>query len=368
MRFTILYVLAFWFSLVAAADYYKVLGVSKDATDKEIKLAYRNLSKKYHPDKNKGDDNAHNMFIEIGEAYEVLSDSEKRGLYDKYGEEGVKNGGPPNQGHPGDIFEHFFGGGGNRRNGKPRGEDTRVELRATLKQFFNGHNIDFSLEMQNTCDHCQGTGSEDGKEHTCDKCGGSGVQVVTRQFGPGMVQRMQMHCDKCQGKGKLISQKCKVCHGNKVVKKIREYNVHLDPGSLRNHEERLEAEGNQHPDIVPGDLWAVFREAKEGNMGYRRIKNNLYRTELVTMKEATNGGWSRVIGFLDNEHDTIALSRDQGVKIVDGEIELLKGKGMPIADDNVEAEFGDLYIEYKVVFPAGLSGVPNHTAAVKDEL
>ncbi|GMM34924.1 Scj1 protein [Saccharomycopsis crataegensis] len=361
--------LLFSFQLVAG-DYYDTLGLSKDASDRDIKKAYRNLSKKYHPDKNPGDEEAHHKFLEIGEAYDVLSDEEKRKIYDQYGEEGLKHGGaPPRQNGGFDFFDQMFGGGGgfNQGNrgggGKQRGKDAHTELTATLKEFYNGVGKEFSLDMQNICEDCKGSGSEDGIDHTCGVCGGSGIRLIKRQLGPGMFQQIQTHCDRCQGKGKVIENLCHKCQGNGVVRKIRDYHFHLEPGSDRGHVEKFEQESDQHPDIIPGDLHVAVKESPDGNMGYRRKHNDLYRTEPITLKEALVGGWERNIGFLDLDYNTITLKRNSGEMIVDGEIEIIKGKGMPLKDG--ADEFGDLYVEYKIIYPGGSAKAAKK---LKDEL
>ena len=352
-------------------DYYGVLGVSKQASEKEIKSAYRNLSKKYHPDKNPGNEEAHQKFIEIGEAYEVLSDDEKRGVYDRYGADGLKNGGQGGRGGGGggggfDPFGDFFGFGRHQqqqqRNQKPRGSDTEVAVDVSLKDFYLGETFQFTVEMQTLCGTCSGTGSKDNKTHTCSTCNGSGVRIVKRQLAPGMFQQIQTTCDQCHGKGKTIQHKCSTCNGQGVVRGKRQYDIFVEPGTSRDHVHVLSGESNHSPDHVSGDLKILVRESGKESYGYRRRGDNLYRTEALTLKEAVAGGWRRELMFFDDEN--ITLSRPSGKSVMSGEIEVIKGKGMPRPDHHAE-EFGDLVIDYVVVMPGGAS---NKAKYLRDEL
>lgn len=354
-------------SVFADVDYYKVLGVSRSASNKEIKSAYRNLSKKYHPDKNPGDDEAHHKFIEVGEAYDVLGDEEKKSTYDRFGSEAVKNGGNGGGGHHDpfggfDPFGGMFGGGhGRQRGGKPRGRNTEVTLDVSLRDFFKGKEVDFSVMMQNVCGHCSGTGSDDGKDHQCSACNGSGVKTVRRQLAPGMFQQMQTTCDKCSGRGKTYKTPCKQCGGHGVERGRREYKVWVDPGVPRDHTHVLKGEGDQSPDWIAGDLYCRFVETSKENWGYRRREQNLYRTEPLTLKEALAGGWTREIPHFDDENVTI--SKKAGETVMNGHVDIIKGKGMPLKDNT--DEFGDLIIEYVVINPGGVS---DKTKFIRDEL
>ncbi|KAH3666416.1 hypothetical protein WICMUC_005684 [Wickerhamomyces mucosus] len=360
-------------ALCADLDYYKVLGISKSATDKEIKSAYRTQSKKFHPDKNPGDEAAHQKFIEVGEAYEILSDSSKKATYDKYGHEGLKNGGgggQPGGGFGGfgggfNPFGDFFGGGfgqQQQQRGKPRGHDTDVAIDITLKDFYLGVDFHFSVSMQNICDHCEGTGSADGKSHKCSDCGGSGIKIIKRQLAPGMFQQIQTTCDKCKGKGQTFKHHCKKCHGEAVVKEERSYDIYIEPGTQRNHIHVLNGESDHSPDYDAGNLRINIRESKTNNLGYRRRFNNLYRTQVLSLKEAITGGWSHEIEFFDSDTN-ITIKREKNQLVQNGEIEIIKGKGMPILDG--AEEFGDLIIEYVIIYPGGVS---DKEKFVRDEL
>lgn len=354
--------------LILAQDYYSILGVSKGAGDKDIKSAYRQLSKKYHPDKNPGDDSAHNKFIEVGEAYEVLSDPEKRKIYDQYGAEALKNNGGQGGGQgprgggfhdPFDIFEQMFGGGGGgqrqRRRARGHNLETREEL--TLKEYYRGTSIDFNLNLNDFCEHCEGSGSQDGKVTQCPDCKGHGIVVQIVRMGP-VTQQIQQMCGKCQGRGNTIKNKCKYCHGEKVVRKPKSFHVDVPPGAPRNFVEVKQGESDKGPDFDAGDLFIKFSETSRDNLGYRRRGDDLFRTEVLSLREALKGGWEREIEFLDAKRK-VKIKRASSVVTNNGEIERIPGFGMPKEHN----KFGDLYIDYVVIVPDDIA-----TSPIKDEL
>ncbi|PBP15337.1 hypothetical protein BUE80_DR013928, partial [Diplocarpon rosae] len=201
---------------VCAEDFYKLLGIDKQASEKDIKRAYRTLSKRYHPDKNPGNEDAKQKFVEVAEAYEALSDSESRKIYDQYGHEGLKKRQQGGQGgghhDPFDLFSRFFGGSGGGghfgHQGQRKGPDMEVRIGVPLKDFYNGHTTEFQLEKQQICDECDGSGSADGQVDTCNVCHGHGVQIKKHMLAPGIFQQVQVSCDACGGQGKTIKHKC----------------------------------------------------------------------------------------------------------------------------------------------------------------
>lgn len=252
-----------------------------------------------------------------------------------------------------DIFQQFFGGPGGFGGGgraAPRGHDTHTEIKCDLKQVYNGGTTDFSINLQGICDECDGTGSADGEEHICSDCQGSGMKVIRHQLAPGMFQQIQTQCDTCGGKGKIITNPCKVCGGSKVIREDRTYHVYVEPGSPKFFDHRIPGEANQSPDYEAGDLIVQVSESREGNMGYRRRGINLFRTEVLSAREALKGGWKRSIPFLD-ETSTVELKRSAGTAVANGEIEMIKGYGMPIHEHH--GEYGNLYIDYVVIMPGG---------------
>lgn len=369
-------------TLIFAQDYYKILGVSKNANDKEIKSAYRQLSKKWHPDKNPNDENAHQKFIEVGEAYEVLSDPEKRQIFDRYGAEGLKNnnGGGGNGGHPGgnmfhdpfDIFEQMFGGGaggsgGQRRQQRRRGSDLIAQQEISLKDFYLGVETDIELSLNDICDHCHGSGSEDGKVTTCPDCQGRGVVIQVIQMGI-MTQQIQQMCGRCSGTGQIIKNACKICKGGKVTKKNKTFHLKIPAGASRNHKIRKVGEAEKSPDFDAGDLYFEFNENDKFNLGYRRRGDDLYRNEMLTFNESIYGGWERSIDFLD-PNKNVTIMRPNGKITLNGEIERIPNYGMPRGSGG-GSKFGDLFIEYVVIAPEynnnQVSG--NDDTRIRDEL
>lgn len=354
--------------IVQAKDYYKILDVSKDADDRTIKQAYRKLSKLYHPDKNPSEE-AHEKFIQVGEAYEVLSDPEKKQNYDQYGD---PNGGGP-QVDFGDMFNQFFGGmggmGGMRGQKRVRrGEDKHAVLDIPLRDFYTGKELEFEIKMKNLCSHCDGSGSKDKKTHKCNKCDGHGVVQMRRQLGPGMFQTFQVACDECNGKGKLITNKCKHCQGAGVEDADRKYKLYIPPGLQRGHQHLMQGEGDQNPDWVPGDIIVKIQEDLSDSWGYRRVGNNLFRTEVLTLEESLLGNWSRSIPYFDSVDQEIDIKRDPGQQTLNNEVEVIKGKGMPFVGDD-DDKHGDLFIEYKVLVPETVNLLMNkYNNDEKDEL
>lgn len=349
--------------LALIANNQQVLGVSKDATLADIKKAYKDLSRKHHPDKNGGADD---KFVEIANAYEVLSDDEKRKIYDHYGEDGLKNGGGGGGGggghehNPfGDMFGNFFGGGG--RQMRRRGPNTETTIETSLISMYRGETLDLTLNMQGICDKCDGSGSANGKVTVCNECQGHGVKIVKIQLAPGMIQQIQTTCNKCGGKGKIIAKPCSKCHGSKVMRENRTYQLYIEPGSAKYFDHVFHGEADRQPDVESGDLFVHVRESKDGNMGYRRRGKDLFRTEVLSEREAKNGGWKREIPFLDGVSN-ISLSRPAGTSIANGEVEKIAHKGMPILDHH--GEYGSLYVKYVVI----LSGVGNKKGKGQDEL
>jgi len=222
-------------ALAAQQDYYKLLQIDKDADSRQLKKAYRRLSKQYHPDKNPDDETAHQRFVEISDAYTVLSDDELRRVYDQYGHEGVKqrqqNGGRGGgHGHgrdPFDVFGQFFGGGGHFGRGQRKGPDMEVRVHMALRDFYVGAEHEFKVEKQVICEACSGSGSEDGERDTCGKCRGHGMVVQKHQLAPGIFQQMQMQCDACGGKGSTVKHVCKACGGARVVMAEEAYELHV---------------------------------------------------------------------------------------------------------------------------------------------
>ncbi|KAL2204259.1 DnaJ-domain-containing protein [Sarocladium strictum] len=356
--------------VLCAEDFYKVLGVNKKASEKELKSAYRKLSKKFHPDKNPGDETAHGKFVEVSEAYDVLSDAETRKIYDRYGHEGVKNhqnGRGGGGGHdPFDLFSRFFGGHGHtgRSSGEPRGRSVELRVEIALRDFYNGADTELQWEKQHICEACEGTGSEDGEVDRCDACGGHGIRTVRQQLGPGMFTQSQVRCDACGGRGQTIKHKCRTCNGSRVEMKATTVNLKIERGAGRDSRVVFDNEAHESPDWVAGDLFIVLGEKapsleqdnpdRVDGVFFRRKDNDLYWTEVLSLREAWMGGWTRNLTHLDAH--VVPLSRPRGSVVQNGQVETIVGEGMPVWHEDGDSvyhkhEFGNLYVTYQVVLP-----------------
>jgi len=330
---------------VEAADFYKLLGISRDATPKEIKKAYRAKSLEFHPDKNKAE-GAAEKFAEIARAYEVLSDDDKKEIYDRHGEEGLKQheerGGGGGGGFGGgfdDIFSHFgFGGGRQRDSGEQRTDSVEIPLHVTLRQLYLGATMDVTYVRQVLCMHwemCMKNSPE---------CQGPGVKVVRQQIAPGFVQQMQQRDDRCVARGKQWAKNCRECP-NKTEKEKIDLTIDINPG-YRN-DERITFEGvtDERPGFTPGDLHFVIVE--EPHEEYHRERDNLYKTMEVPLVDALTG-FSITLTHLDGKefdvHVTDVTDCDHVLRV--------QGKGMPRRNGR---GYGDLYITFEVDFPEILS-------------
>ena len=240
-------------------DYYEVLGVEKSASAEEIKKAYRKSAMKYHPDRNPGDKEAEEKFKELGEAYEVLSDADKRARYDQFGFAGVDPnyggggaggygggfGGFGDFGDLGDIFGSFFGGGGSRtstRNAPRQGENVAVRLDLTFEEAAFGCEKEVSAQRIENCAACSGSGSADGAVETCSQCHGSG-QVRTVQNFMGMQMQSTATCPTCSGRGKIIKNPCNTCRGKGKVRRTQKVKVKIPAGVDAGQSVRMRGEG-----------------------------------------------------------------------------------------------------------------------------
>lgn len=352
-------------------DLYKILQLDKSCNDRDLKRAYRTLSKKYHPDKATGDES---KFLEVTEAYEALSDPTTRKIYDQYGHEGLANhkrGGGQQAHNPFDLFSQFFGGGGRQQQGVRRGPDMEVKLSVPLRDFYTGREVPFSLEKQQICDTCSGSGSADGQVDTCSKCSGRGVIIQKHMLAPGMFQQVQMHCDACGGQGKTIKKPCKTCNGQKVVRKPINLVADIEPGMPKGHRLVFENEADEHPDHVAGNLNVVLaeltphidmeetdeaRKHRTDGTFFRRKGLDLYRKEVLSLREAWMGEWTRNLTHLDGH--VVQLSRKRGEVVQPGHVETVSGEGMPVwheghvheHDEHYETH-GRLFVEYSVILP-----------------
>lgn len=332
-----------------STKFYDVLGVAPDADDSAIKKAYLKLARQFHPDKNP--DGAE-QFKEIQFAYEVLSDPEKRDVYDKYGEEALKEGGPGGP-YDEDIFSFFgfpFANGGGRGRGPPRkrkGKDVYSAFNVTLEDLYNGKEGKFQLEKTVLCAQCKGKGSSKPNAVTkCSGCDGQGISITMRPLGFGMVQQLQETCKQCSGTGEIIKQKdkCKKCAGNKVMEEKKVLEVYIEKGMMHNQKISFREEGDQLPDIIPGDVVLVIQQ--EEHKLFKRDGNDLIVEKQITLLEALIGT-KFIINQLDGRQLLIKTKEKEIIR--PGDLKSVFGEGMPIHKNPLTK--GNLIIKFDIVFP-----------------
>ena len=344
-------------------DFYDVLGVKKDASEADIKKAFRKLARKYHPDINPGDKSAEQKFKELNEAYEVLSDAKKRQQYDQFGhgafEQGFGQGAGPGAGGfgfegfggPGaeqfarsgfgDIFGNIFGERKARPRGPQKGEDITYTVEADLEDAIFGRTMQVDLDREVNCTACGGSGAQPGtKPQTCGTCRGSG----TVSQGRGFMQFSQT-CPACQGEGTINPSPCRTCGGRGVVPRTESINVKIPPGV--DNGSRVRVAGMGGPGAQggpPGDVYIVTRVRPHHY--FERKGDNLYSDAKVTVKEAALGDKIEI----PTVDGTVMLSLPPGVQT--GQQLKLKGKGVPHLGGGGT---GDHYVTIQVVTPTGLS-------------
>lgn len=338
------------------ADYYEILGVSRDAGKDEIKSAFRKKARELHPDVNKAPD-AEEKFKELGKAYETLSDDDKRALYDRYGEEGLSNAGYSNSGPfeygfggLNDIFEAFFGNGGFSRgyenpNAPRRGADLRMNIQIDFKEAVFGVEKEIKVSHEETCKTCKGTGGKAGTEPvTCTVCGGTGkVQQVTQTMLGSFSQIST--CTNCHGTGKKYPEQCPDCKGRGVVEETKTLKVKI-PAGVDNHTKiRIAGEGDAGKNGgQAGDLYVVIL-VKEDDYFIRK-GNDVYTLLQVSFPQAALGD-EVTIKTLDGEKTIIVPSGIEHDKII-----TIKGEGVPYIGTNKR---GDHHVIVKLAPPKSLN-------------
>ncbi len=341
-------------------DYYEVLGVDKKSGADEIKKAYRKLAIKYHPDKNQGDKAVEEKFKEATEAYEVLSDSEKRSRYDQFGH-AASNGSSGGGGFNGagfedifgggsfggfeDIFSSIFGGGAGRSaaNGRKRGADLRHEMTITLEEAAFGKKTDIILKKRETCDRCSGTGAEPGTQaSTCDMCGGAGQ--VRRQQSFFSVNTT---CPKCNGKGTIVNTPCKECRGETTIERKKKLSINIPAGIDDNTQLRVSGEGGAGSRGGPaGDLY-LFIHIAEHDI-FVRDGVNIITEVPISITQASLGA-EIFIPTLDGKKVKLKIPEST----ISGKIFKVKGHG--IAHINYGKK-GDMLVHVVIEPPKHLSG------------
>ncbi len=341
-------------------DYYEILGVPKTASEDDLKKAYRKLARKYHPDLNKDKpEEAEQKFKEVNEAYETLSDSNKRAQYDQFGHDAYKQAGQgggfggqgaysgfSNFGGFGDIFEQFFGGGGtSRRNGPIDGADLRYDLEITLEEAAFGATKEFSVVREETCPRCHGNGAEPGTSVTeCPHCHGTGQEQVVRNTPFGQMATV-VTCSHCGGTGKRIETPCKECRGTGVVRKRRKLEVNIPAGADTNTRIRLAGEGEPgRRGGAQGDLY-VYVYVKP-HAKFQRRGADLFCVQPISFPTAALGGEVLV----ETLYGKLELKIPHGTQ--GGKVFRLREQGMT---DFRSGRKGDLHVTIHIEVPQSLN-------------
>lgn len=335
--------------MVKETAYYDILGVSPNCTEEELKKSYRKLALKYHPDKNP---NEGERFKAISQAYEVLSNPEKREIYDHGGEQAIKQGGQGGMAdhNPMDIFEMFFGGGRSRERGPKKGRDIVYQMNVTLEELYNGVTRKLAISKKVVCDKCEGRGTKSPSigPQKCVGCKGSGIKVRIEHIGPSIVQRMQDECNECSGRGEVIPPKdrCKNCEGRKIAREKKIIEVHIDKGMEDGQKITFANEGDMEPGLdLPSDIIVVLDERPHDRFK-RCQRNDLLTTLELNLTEALCG-FTRAIKTLDNR--TLILKTHPGEVIKHGSFKSIPSEGMPIHRNPFDK--GNLLVQIAVQFP-----------------
>ena len=339
-------------------DYYEVLGVSKTASDDEIKKAFRTLAKKYHPDMHPGDKECEEKFKEAQEAYAVLSDAEKRKQYDQFGHAAFDGTGGGAGGFDfsgmdmgdifGDLFGDFFGGGSRRRtnDGPMKGSNLRTSVRITFEEAIFGCEKEIEMVLRDECHTCHGTGAKPGTTpETCPKCGGKGKVVFTQQSFFGTVQNVQT-CPDCGGSGKIIKDKCPDCRGTGYIASKKKIQVSIPAGIDNGQSVRIREKGEPGINGGPrGDLLVEVVVSRHPTL--QRQDMNIYSTAQISFAQAALGGEIRIHTVDGDVLYEVKPGTQTNTRI------RLKGKGVPsLRNKSVR---GDHYVDLVVQTPTGLS-------------
>jgi molecular chaperone DnaJ len=336
-------------------DYYEVLGVERNVSEEEVKRAYRKLAVKFHPDKNPDDPHAEEKFKEIGEAYDVLMDADKRAAYDRFGHAAFAQGTAARGGFHdpfdifrevfggagGGIFETFFGGVGTRAEDRQRGSDLRYDMQIELEEAAFGVEKEIEIQKLDTCDKCQGSGAEPGSRTiNCPACGGRGQVISSRGFF-----QVSQTCPRCRGLGQIIEKPCRQCHGEGRVEKLSRVMLKIPPGIADGSRLRSSRNGEAGTRGAPhGDLYVVIH-IKEHKV-FQREDDDLYCEVPISFSSAALGGEVDVPTLEGKAHLKVPAGTQSG------QIFKLRGKGIINVNGR---ERGDLLARLIVEVPTRLN-------------
>jgi molecular chaperone DnaJ len=355
---------------MAKRDYYEVLGVGKNATPEELKKAYRKLALQYHPDRNPGDKEAEEKFKEAAEAYDVLSNPDKKARYDQFGHAAFEGGAGGYEGGMnindifsqfGDIFGDFFGGGGRfggfggfggggqqGRRATTRGTNLRIKVKLTLEEIEKGCEKKIKVSKYVPCKTCNGTGSRNGSYETCPHCHGSGVVTEVRRTILGQMQTQSV-CPHCGGEGRIIKDKCRDCNGDGIVRSDEIITINIPAGVYDGMQLSMSGKGNAAPrGGVPGDLLVMIEE--EEHKDFVRQGSDIIYNLLLDMPTAILGGQVQIPTLSGDVKITITPGTQPG------KVLRMRGKGLPRIDQyGRRYGEGDLLINVGVYIPEKLS-------------
>ncbi|CAI4216565.1 unnamed protein product [Parascedosporium putredinis] len=361
--------------MVKETKLYDLLGVAPTANDQELKKAYKTGALKYHPDKNTHNPGAEEKFKEISSAYEVLSDPQKRQVYDQYGEAGLEGGAGGGGMAAEDLFAQFFGGGGGgfggglggmfggmQNRGPPKARTIHHTHKVSLEDIYKGKVSKLALQRSIVCTKCSGVGGKEGAVRRCSGCDGHGVKTMMRQMGP-MIQRFQTMCPDCNGEGEIIKEKdrCKGCQGKKTVVDRKVLHVHVDRGVRSGTKVEFRGEGDQAPGIQAGDV--VFEIEEKPHARFTRKEDDLFYKCEIDLVTALAGG-TVFIEHLDERWLSVEIL--PGEAISPGTVKMLRGQGMPSPRHH---DMGSMYISFNVKFPEkNWTDNPAHFEALRELL
>ncbi|THU99348.1 DnaJ-domain-containing protein [Dendrothele bispora CBS 962.96] len=345
--------------MVRETKFYDLLEVSPSASESELKKAYRKKALRLHPDKG-GDPE---LFKEVTHAYEVLSDPDKRSIYDTRGEAGLSEAGGMGGMDPQDLFSQLFGGGGfggggffgggGGRPGPRKTKDLVHRVHVTLEDLYKGKTTKLALTRNVICSKCKGKGGKDGAVRSCGTCSGRGVKVTLRQMGP-MIQQIQSTCDECSGTGEVINAKdrCSNCKGKKTLPEKKFLEVHIDKGMKGGQTIQFRGESDQSPNAETGDVIIVIEEKPHDR--FKRQDNDLLIDVEIDILTALAGG-QFAIKHLDDRALMVKIEPGEVIKngnvarsILVGDMKVIHGQGMPSQRHH---EPGDMLVKLNVAFP-----------------
>ncbi|KAJ7580982.1 hypothetical protein C8J56DRAFT_1168550 [Mycena floridula] len=335
---------------------YDLLEVKPNASDAELKKAYRKKALLLHPDKG-GDPE---QFKEVTHAYEILSDSQKRELYDRHGMAGLEQGNGMGGMDPQDLFSQLFGGGfgggfgrESGRQGPRKTKDLVHRVHVSLEDLYKGKTTKLALTRNVLCSKCKGKGGKEGAVRSCNNCNGRGIKVTLRQMGP-MIQQIQSPCDECSGTGEIINarDRCTQCKGKKTVQDKKFLEVHIDKGMKGGQTIQFRGESDQAPNAETGDVIIVIEEKPHEH--FKRQDNDLVIEVEIDLLTALAGG-QFAIKHLDDR--ALIVKLEPGEVIKHGELKVIYGQGMPSQRHH---EPGDMYVKMSVVFPDSIDPMNIH--------